>query len=971
MDFKIFLISSITLISLFNFADAQDKSRLNEKWSYDPRVTGVYPTGEYVPLPQQEIDVPLRTEPIIIQSPSGVYLLNPNFRVHPSTTATQSETIICRHPLNPNILFGSANTIWPPGGLAGISEGVYVSTNGGTSFSGIDTVLSPVITNHGGDPGPVIDKNGTFIISHLGYPASGMYVNYSTNYGASWSANYPLATGQQDKNFSGTDDSPSSPYFGRSYTVWSLFTFAYPPLGFSYTTNGGVSWSSVIQINNPVAGHYCQGCDIRTGPNGEVYVCWANPVAGTPFTEDFAGFAKSTNGGVTWIVTDNAYDMNGIRGNFPNKNNIRVNGFTRIDVDRSGGPRNGWIYIVAAEQNLAPAGSEPDVIIHRSTNGGVTWSAGIRVNQDPLNNGKYQWFPAIRVDEYGGINILYYDDRTVASNQAEVYLSRSIDGGNSWTDTEISDHLFTPAPISGLAAGYQGDYIGITSGNNKVWAMWADNSTGIYQAWMTSFDLGPSISHTPLPNTENLSGPYAVNCVINPAGSAIDPVNTRVLWTRGTSFTDSVQLTNVSGNNWSADIPGNGIQNTYRYYIKTGDLLSRVVTSPAGAPYNYYSFQAAPDITNPVIVHTPLGNIPKTIWPAAVAASVTDNLGLDSVWVRWYKNNTGTGIKHFKLNNTSGSNYSAAFNSTQAEVNGNDSIFYKVFAKDNSANHNTDSTSLYKFRILDNANVCIGTGNTGVTWPYNTYKMDSRADMLYTSGEILANGGASGNITRIGFNVLSPASQVMNGFNIKMQNTSQGSLSGFVSSGWTTVYSGTYAVPGAGWQFIDLQTPFAWNGQNLLIEICYHNTTFTLETTVAGTTMPGLTWERHTDNADGCTLTGGVTQNYRPNLCMNMNFLVGNPIVQSEVPNKFALEQNYPNPFNPSTSIKYSLPKQSWVKIVIYDVLGRETSVLVNELQQPGNYAVPFDGSLIASGVYFYKIDAGDFSDVKKMVLIK
>jgi hypothetical protein len=160
-----------------------------------------------------------------------------------------------------------------------------------------------------------------------------------------------------------------------------------------------------------------------------------------------------------------------------------------MDIDRTGGTRDGWIYIVTTEKNLSPAGSDPDIVLHRSTNSGQNWSPGIRVNQDNFNNGKIQYFPAIRVDESGGLNIIYYDDRRTTSDSAEVYLSRSTTGGDSWSDIPICDHKFKPEPIAGGGAGYQGDNIGITSGNNILWPLWVDNSTGIYQAWTVSIDL--------------------------------------------------------------------------------------------------------------------------------------------------------------------------------------------------------------------------------------------------------------------------------------------------------------------------------------------------------------------------------------------------------------------------------------------------------------------------------------------------
>lgn len=93
--------------------------------------------------------------------------------------------------------------------------------------------------------------------------------------------------------------------------------------------------------------------------------------------------------------------------------------------------------------------------------------------------------------------------------------------------------------------------------------------------------------------------------------------------------------------------------------------------------------------------------------------------------------------------------------------------------------------------------------------------------------------------------------------------------------------------------------------------------------------------------------------------------------VSNTVPGTYALHQNYPNPFNPVTSIRFDIPKASNVKLVVYDVLGREVKTLVNEFKNPGAYELKFDASNIASGTYFYRIEAGDFVQIKKMVLVK
>jgi len=91
----------------------------------------------------------------------------------------------------------------------------------------------------------------------------------------------------------------------------------------------------------------------------------------------------------------------------------------------------------------------------------------------------------------------------------------------------------------------------------------------------------------------------------------------------------------------------------------------------------------------------------------------------------------------------------------------------------------------------------------------------------------------------------------------------------------------------------------------------------------------------------------------------------------SEIPTEFVLNQNYPNPFNPSTVIKYSLPASGFVTLSVYDILGKQIAVLVNEYQSAGTFSYTFDASQFASGMYIYKIQAGDKSQTHKMMLIK
>ena len=115
---------------------------------------------------------------------------------------------------------------------------------------------------------------------------------------------------------------------------------------------------------------------------------------------------------------------------------------------------------------------------------------------------------------------------------------------------------------------------------------------------------------------------------------------------------------------------------------------------------------------------------------------------------------------------------------------------------------------------------------------------------------------------------------------------------------------------------------------------------------------------------------GWLTADYG-RICHTTNGGVWVKNISTEVPSSFSLKQNYPNPFNPTTNIRFDLPKSGNVKLVVFDALGREVVTLVNEQLKPGTYEVDWNGSGYPSGVYFYQLTTGEFSDTKKMLMIK
>jgi hypothetical protein len=110
------------------------------------------------------------------------------------------------------------------------------------------------------------------------------------------------------------------------------------------------------------------------------------------------------------------------------------------------------------------------------------------------------------------------------------------------------------------------------------------------------------------------------------------------------------------------------------------------------------------------------------------------------------------------------------------------------------------------------------------------------------------------------------------------------------------------------------------------------------------------------------TLNGQVYRSAQPTVSM---------VDHSEHPWEFALYQNYPNPFNPSTTIRFAIPDSRFTLLRIFNLLGQQVATLVNEMKQAGQYEVKWDAEGLASGVYLYRLEAGEFQETKRMVLMR
>ena len=131
-----------------------------------------------------------------------------------------------------------------------------------------------------------------------------------------------------------------------------------------------------------------------------------------------------------------------------------------------------------------------------------------------------------------------------------------------------------------------------------------------------------------------------------------------------------------------------------------------------------------------------------------------------------------------------------------------------------------------------------------------------------------------------------------------------------------------------------------------------------------------LTFVYHEFDAEGTRTINTITNNSDKGEIVEFES-VTIPIATKEIPDNYALMQNYPNPFNPATDIAFALPKAAHVKLSIYNVLGQEVTILQDDMMEAGQHVINWDARDRASGIYFYRISADDFSETKKMMLLK
>lgn len=457
--------------------------------------------------------------------------------------------------------------------------------------------------------------------------------------------------------------------------------------------------------------------------------------------------------------------------------------------------------------------------------------------------------------------------------------------------------------------------------------------------WLFEYDMVVD----KLKNTEQTNTPYTVTATIT-TKATLQSVD--LFWDNDGSFPYKKIPMTLSNGKYTAEIPAQTSSATVEYFV-----LAK--TSKGSLPYLLLKFYVGPDTVKPTLtIIDSLKNTLSINSSTELSVLVSDDIGVDSLSVKiHYKVNSGA-EQSITIAKSSGDVYKGKIIPTQPFTSG-DVVTYYLTATDISQGKNvgrTPSDGVKQFivgreLVDDFENIFSNKWDLGL-WNYTTklkykgsYSMTDSPDSNYKP-----------NTER--------TLTLKQGYNLEP----------FTSAMLT--YYRRYSI--------DLS-------DTVFVEVSNNGTTWYTLKKLNGLTL----WQQDKLSLNAFVGTGNANVTFRFRFktdptdemkdgiyideveILTNNFTVGVLSESEHTPNKYSLAQNYPNPFNPVTAVQFTIAQESFTTLKVYDAIGREVAVLVNERKAAGSYKIHFDASQLASGVYYYKLTAGNFSDVKKMVVIK
>jgi hypothetical protein len=425
----------------------------------------------------------------------------------PAPLDYQGEIQVVVNPNNANQLVAAANTWDAPVGCQQ-TQAIFASGDGGATWNyacapgaaGYPSLGSCNASVFGSDPALSWDDSNRVFLNYMLICSQfgvinryAMVVARSTDGGATWTGHGVVVNSWpdndlEDKNFYDVDRNLASPFYGRHYTCWDRNNNE----KLAYSTNGGASWTEVDLPTSPLGGTDL-ACEIAVEDNGTVHVVFDSLTCpGQTCTDEAMVYTKSTNGGVSWSAPVVVRDFN-LAGfsdlHCPQAQDSRCIGpFGAIAVDNSGGACDGTLYATFTDHGAGGNVDDADVWVSRSTNGGASWSAPVKVNDDGLAN-RVQFHPFLQVDQSNGhVVVGWHDARNSATNRAvDFFVARSTNCGVSFeanVQASQSTAEFNNSTISSSNSNttdnpnrnpnQYGEYLGLDVLAGKAYLAWCD-----------------------------------------------------------------------------------------------------------------------------------------------------------------------------------------------------------------------------------------------------------------------------------------------------------------------------------------------------------------------------------------------------------------------------------------------------------------------------------------------------------------
>jgi photosystem II stability/assembly factor-like uncharacterized protein len=678
-----------------------------------------------------------------------------------------------------------------------------------------------------------------------------------------------------------------------------------------------------------------------------------------------AGFSiyKTTDGGMNWNESSNDVISNG--------DLIAAFKTYGIWMDDS---QNGSIVGKSYQQGS----------IYNTTNGGVSWN-------------RYIFADDLQEMQYRIAHDIYYLDnlhRIIIAQYGRILYTS--DGGETWIKTDsvtawdLNDLSFANSEV-GFVVGDKGTILKTTTGG-RSWNVLPSNITeNLYGVFFKDVTNGLIVGRmgTILRTTDSgiswykqESGTYndlykisfdnnGNGLIVGELGIILKTSDGGETWVREESGT-SANLNAISFNDSIAIAVGE-----YGTVVRKGDIDTSKVETSWTSQFNNSSIF--------------FRNIFSTNSENSFCISDSMIFRSSDSGISWELVHTTEHIRYFQLSifdiSFSDTKNGSAIGGGGLIVNttdGGESWFTREFTGDFDFMHWRIARGIFKIDslhqvIVGDIGTIIYTSNGGNTWERpNSTTNDDLNDVFFVNSSTGFIAGKFGTILKTNTGGLTWSYLARETTNSLSGIFFTDSLNGYVVGGSGTLLMTTNG--GKSWKSVETET------SNDLNKICFRdkNIGFIVGDlgTILSTTNGGESWRREYSGTsydlygisvmDSVVLAVGFNGNILRKI-IPFETIIDTTTIDTTltIPTDYQLKQNYPNPFNPTTTIEYSIPKQSKVTVKVFDLLGREIATLVDEEKTAGNYMIDFNGSNLSSGIYFYRLDAGGFSETKKLILIK